>query len=85
MGEEVAILSLSLVAGFSVVVAYFVMRREMSPCMAAAAPTVVILAVPISMAFGRVAPLVSAVLGLMIAIVADAISTAVLGAKKRGG
>lgn len=85
MGEEITVLALSLVTGFAVVVAYFVMRREMSPCMAVAASAVVMFAVPISMAFGRSAPLFSAVLGLVIAIVADAISTAVLGAKKRGG
>lgn len=76
---------MSLVSGFAIVVAYFVMRREMSPCIAAAASTVVMLAAPISIVFGRGAPLVSAVFGLVIAIVAEAISTAVRGAKKRGG
>lgn len=85
MGEEITVLSLSLVAGFIIAVTYFAMRRELSPYLAATASIVVILGAQISLMFGRNAPLVNALLGLLIAIIADAISSAVRGAKKRGG
>lgn len=85
MGEEIVALCLSLLSGFIIVVVYLSLRRGLSPNLSATASVVVIIGAPVSLLFGRNAPLVNALLGLVIAIVADAISTAARGTKKRGG
>lgn len=84
MGEEVTTLALSLVAGFAISLVYCSMRRNLSPAMAAIAAVIVIVGAPISLSFGRSAPVVSAVWGLLVALLTDAVAAHTCK-KRRGG